>query len=101
MIRKIVAICAVLLVGMLVGCTTNEDYSSFIGVVTEISENHAIVTPNEDEDIRSSGDAVSIGTLDEYDEDFETGDIIKVTYTGGVMESYPLQVKVINVEKVE
>ncbi|MBT7123093.1 MAG: hypothetical protein HN948_08825, partial [Clostridia bacterium] len=68
------------------------------GVISEISGTSAIVTPNEGEPIRSSGDKVSI-TIEEGA--FSVGDVVKVEHYPEVMESYPLQIRMISIEKVE
>ncbi len=66
----------------------------FVATVLEIDENSILVEPVEGEDILKSGDQVSVitGALDPEDVPaMEEGDTVRVFYTGGVMESYPLQ----------
>ncbi len=72
---------------------------SFIGVIEEIDGNNAIVIPNEGEEIRASGDKVSIVLADNHE--FVIGNEVSVFYDGDIMESYPLQVNTILVEKYQ
>lgn len=72
---------------------------SFIGVIEEIDGNNAIVLPNEGEEIRASGDKVSIVLADNHE--FVVGDKVSVFYDGDIMESYPLQVNTVLVEKYQ
>lgn len=108
--KVILVLCAAIMVIGLVACapakTPDDDIIDpnesvfFTGEITQISGSTALVTPNEGEQIRSSGDAVYID-LQSSEDRFAVGDIIKVEYDGSVMESYPLQINVISVEKVQ
>ncbi len=89
---------------VLVGCGGNIDgeqkdsVSIFKGVIGEITGDTATVTPNDDQQhILSSGDSVSVN-LSVSDVKFSVGDEIVVYYTGEIMESYPLQVNVVDIE---
>jgi len=75
-----------------------DEIVSFTGVISEISGTSAIVIPNEGEPIRSSGDKVSISIEEGA---FEVGDIVIIVHSPEVMESYPLQINMISIEKVE
>ena len=44
------------------------------------------------------GDKVSVS---KQGKDFDTGDTVRVIYTGLVMETYPAQINVISVEKID
>ncbi len=69
----------------------------FKGVITELQGDSAVVTPNSDQNhILSSGDKVSVNTADYGD--FAVGDEIVVYYSGEIMESYPLQINVSDIE---
>ncbi len=92
-------LCLVCVMGF-VSCSREEERYSFKAEIVEIFDGSANVTPNEGEDILSSGDLVSI-SLKNAQGEFLVGDEIIVYYTGEVMESYPLQVNVLEVEKVE
>ncbi len=70
----------------------------FTGVIDEMYDTSAIVVPNDDQThILSSGDKVSVD-LTVSDDVFEVGDEVVVYFYGGIMESYPLQVNVSDVE---
>lgn len=71
----------------------------FIAYVIEQNGKTLIVKPAETEAEIKSSDKFSIG-IGESNETFEIGDKVRVTYTGGIMETYPAQVKTIKVEKV-
>lgn len=88
---------AVLLV--LSGCQSAEDHPSFEGTVIRVEEASIIVEPFEDEDIRRSGFEVSISVDDPSD--FQVGDTVKVTHEGPVMESHPLQINLIEIERID
>lgn len=84
---------------LLLGCQSQntEDYSSFEGTVIRADETHIIVEPFEEEDIRRSGFEVSI-PIDKNS--FQVGDKVKVTHEGPVMESHPLQIRLIEIERI-
>jgi len=71
---------------------------SFTGEIIEVNGTSAIVVPNEGSLIRSSGDKVSISIEEGA---FKVGDIVFVEHYPEVMESYPLQITMISIEKVE
>ena len=108
--KLILVLCTAIMVFSLVGCAGGNDGApapgendmeqtvSFTGVISEISGSTAIVTPNEGEPIRSSGDKVSI-SIEECA--FEVGDTVVIVHFLEVMESYPLQIKMVSIEKVE
>lgn len=88
-----------LIIPLLLLSACKKDYT-FTGTITNINNNTAIIAVDENEDITGSGDLVSI-SLDKSTEELSINDKIIVTYTGEVMESYPLQVNVINIEKIK
>ena len=65
---------------------------SFVATVLEISGSSVIVQPVADSAMLMSTDQVSFGTSDLEKIEVEVGSVVKVTYKGGVMESYPAQV---------
>lgn len=67
-----------------------ENSQTFEGTIKEINGISAVVEVDEGFPIRSSGDQVNI-TLDEAAASAQVGDRVRVTYSGAVMESYPLQ----------
>ncbi len=71
---------------------------SFYGKVVESNTNYIIVEPNVNEDIRKSSDKISIGLGGNNDAIYEVGTNVKITYTGNIMETYPAQIDVVNIE---
>ena len=65
---------------------------SFIATVLEINGSSVTVQPVGDSAVLMSTDKVSFGTSDLEKIEFEVGSVVKVTYKGDVMESYPAQV---------
>ena len=109
--KVIIVLCVALMVVGMVACAparesdkdvtdkpAMEEPVSFTGVISETSGTSAIVIPNEGSPIRSSGDKVSISIEEGA---FEVGDIVIVEHYPEVMESYPLQINMISIEKVE
>lgn len=92
-----------LTLGTLVACNfskENRAEATFTGTISEIHETTAIIEIDEGE-ILNSGNRVSINLSVADEETFEVGDKVRVGYEGGIMESYPLQVKTVFVEKME
>ena len=67
-----------------------ENCQTFEGTITEIHGISAVVEVDEGFSICSSENRVSV-TLDEATASVQTGDRVRVTYSGAVMESDPLQ----------
>ena len=65
---------------------------SFTATVLEITGTSVTVQPVEDSAILSSSDKISFGTADLEKIEVEVGSVVKVIYTGDVMESYPAQI---------
>lgn len=79
---------------------SGQNQDTFTGVISEINDGtQAVVSIDEGHNIRSSGDKVYVSLPE--DKAFKVGDKIKVTYTGEVMESDPLQINQIKVEIIE
>lgn len=112
--KIIIMICLMLAAVSIIACTKNNapdrgdgsdaldmpiETVTFSGTIIELNENSAIVEPFEGETIRSSADKISVN-LEGYGE-FAVGDEVVVEYDGTVMESYPAQVNVLGVKKVE
>lgn len=73
----------------------------FYGTILELYQDGAValVEPEEGADIRSSGDQVRVNLAVNTTDNFSVGDRIQVEYDGGVMETYPLQIHVLQVNK--
>ena len=65
---------------------------SFVATVLEINGSSVTVQPVEDSAMLMSTDKVSFGMSDLEKIEIEVGTVVKVTYKGDVMESYPAQV---------
>ncbi len=76
----------------------DEKEYSFFGKVIESNEKRIIVEPNEDEEIRKSADKVYVGLGEYTDALYMVGTIVKITYKGTVMNTYPLQIKTTKIE---
>ena len=68
----------------------------FKAEVLEVFDNFMFVKPIENGE--NLGDKVSVS---KQGKDFEAGDTVRVIYTGLVMETYPAQINVISVEKID
>lgn len=65
---------------------------SFIATVLEINGTTVLVEPVEGETERMSSDKISFGTQSLVDIGAEVGSVVKVSYTGGIMETYPAKI---------
>ena len=68
----------------------------FKAEVLEVFDNFMFVKPIENGE--NLGDKVSVS---KQGKDFEAGDTVRVIYTGLVMDTYPAQINVISVEKID
>lgn len=85
----------------IIGCSGKKnDEHSFYGKVLEVSSSYLIVEPNEDEEERKSSDKFHID-LKNDDITYEVGTNVKITYIGGINESYPAQVGTTKIEIVD
>lgn len=75
-----------------------EENNSFFGKVVESDTSYIIVEPDENEEERKASDKISIGLGEYSDVLYAVGTRVKITYTGGIMESYPAQVNAIKIE---
>jgi len=89
-------ITALVLEGESIDGTEVIDVAQFKGNIDSIDGDEAIVTPDEGEDIRSSGDAVRINIAN-YSKPLNVGDAVTIYYDGVVMESYPLQINLLGI----
>lgn len=70
----------------------------FYATVIESKEKYILVEPLEGSQELKSSDKISIGLGENNDEIYPVGTIVKITYDGMIMESYPAQ---INASKIE
>lgn len=77
-----------------------EELPSFYSKISDINETSIIVEPLEGEKERSNtSDRYSLGV--NIKEDYKVGEIVKVTYTGLVRESYPAKIDLVKLEKID
>jgi len=72
------------------------DEANFNARILEMHENSVLVEPLNGENIRRSSDKISFSTKGLDDIGASVGDTVTVTYTGGVMESYPAQIRAVS-----
>ena len=77
-----------------VDTTSDNETHVFYGKVIEVNNGSIIVEPDQDSNERRSSDKIYVQVTGEY----KVGDRVKVTYSGGIMESYPAQVGDAHVE---
>ena len=70
----------------------NKIVHSFRATVLEFKGSSVLVQPVEGESELRSSDKISFGTTDLEEIDAEVGSVVEVSYTGGIMESYPAQI---------
>ena len=78
-----------------------DDEHSFYGKIVESHESYIIVEPNEDEEERKSSDKFLINLGKNNDAIYVVGSNVKITYVGGINESYPAQIGTTNIEVVK
>ncbi len=78
--------------------TVSHDEHSFFGKVIESYSSYIIVEPNEGEEERKSSDKFHIELDKNNDAIYEVGTNVKITYTGGIKESYPAQIDTTKIE---
>ena len=71
---------------------------SFRAIVVNSSEKAIEVKPIEEKDIKLLSDRVSIGLGENNDMIYFKGAELLITYTGEIMDSYPTQIKVVNIQ---
>lgn len=70
---------------------------SFYGKVVDVKSTYIIVMPNEDEEESKTSDKFQVN-LESSDAIYEIGTNVKVTYVGGILESYPAKVNTTKIE---
>lgn len=68
----------------------------FNATILELSDTTALVEPLKDEDERRSSDKISFVLKGLDDIEAKVGSVVEVTYAGGMMESYPAQIKAVS-----
>lgn len=89
----------VCMIVLFVGCKAEKsvgDESNFNAKILEIYENSVLVEALEGESIRNSSDQFTFGTKELDDIGATVGDIVTITYTGDIRESYPAQITAVS-----
>ena len=95
----------ILLCGIMIleitGCgEIQNDEHSFSGKIVEVSSSYIIVESNVDEEERKSSDKFII-QLKNDNTTYEIGTNVRITYIGGINESYPAQIGTTKIEIIE
>lgn len=72
-----------------------ENTAEFYATIQEMNGSSVLVTPLLGEEELRSSDQITFGIKDLEDIGASVGDIVKITYDGQIMESYPARIKVI------
>lgn len=100
--KSIISILSILIFIMfLIACSNNKPEAEFKGTITEIIGESAIVSADEGEDIRSSGELVEVNLSKNKEVEFNVGDRVRVGYDGPVQEKYPLGINTVFLELLE
>ena len=78
------------------GCSATGSQINFNAVILELNGDSVLVEACVDDDIRRSSDKITFSSKDLDKIDAQAGDTVTVTYTGGIMESYPAQVRAVS-----
>jgi hypothetical protein len=98
--NKIVLLCLILLSGVLFACNSEKATFVFVGTIEEIHGESATVFVPESKESKISGTVV-IGLHANTDDTFQVGDKVRVGYDGNTMETAPVGVHALTIEKVE
>lgn len=79
---------------------SNELYT-FKAEVLEVHGESLMVKPEDGSNELSSSDKITFSIKDVFDEEVNVGDIVKITYNGIILESYPAQIHISKLEIVE
>lgn len=87
------------------GIGFGDKVETFNAVVLENMKTSLLVEPSEGEDELRSSDKITVtvikdGAVFEDLSSFKEGSIVKITYDGTIMESYPAQIRAFKVEAV-
>lgn len=77
----------------------NSEEHHFEAKVIEVHDGYIIVEPNENEEERKSSDKFYIDNKNNVK--YKKGQILAITYVGGINESYPAQIGVTNISIIK
>lgn len=102
--KKALLITLSLLLVFILACTNKKEVDEtehkFIGTISKIEENIAIVSIEEGE-ILKSGDSVKVDLSVNKEDVFFIGDKVEVEYDGMIRESNPLSINTISIKHVK
>ena len=79
----------------------SEVRATFIGTIVEINDYGAQVLVTESEGINQISGLIGVDFSVNPDETFQVGDKVKVGYDGNIMETAPVRINTLTLEKVE
>lgn len=85
----------------LIACSDDKAEAEFKGTITDIIGELAIVSADEGEAIRASGELVEVNLAKNEEVKFKVGDRVRVGYNGAIQEKYPLGINTVFVELLE
>jgi len=92
------ALLALALCVSICACTPQEQEQeeiSFVATVLEINGDVVLVAPVEGQPERNSADKISFGISELEQLEVVPGDTVQITYTGGIMETYPARINAV------
>lgn len=98
MLRRMGVVCLCLLVCAALAACGREAESTFVGEIVAIQDKAAMIAVEAGQPMEKSGDRVAVQLPE--GESWKPGDRVEVGYSGDIMESDPLQVKVSYVKKI-
>ena len=81
------------------GADTAQENMTFTGAVSSIDGRTVVVKPDDGEDIKNSGDRISVRLADDHN--FIVGDRVRVTYHGVVTDGDPASVNAVKIEEID
>lgn len=99
-----ILLCLVMILGI-AGCNNSEkkddnDIHTFEGTIVECEQKSMIVQPNESEEEFKSSDKFRIEYVNGFNS-CKVDDKVKITYIGGIDESYPAQIGTTDIESIK
>lgn len=79
--------------------TEKEESKSFNATIVECYQNSMIVRPLENEMELKSADRILVDFIGDYNT-CNVNDLVRITYAGGINESYPAQIGVLKIENI-
>lgn len=81
--------------------TIQDKYPSFTATILDVRQKSILLKPVEQEEELKSSDKISGGIPEDDNSKYVVGMRVKVTYTGEIMESYPAQIRIIDIKEIK